>query len=237
MKTFVIGDIHGAHQALMQCFERSGFNRENDRLIVLGDVCDVYPEVRECFNEILAIKHCVYILGNHDLWALDWAQCGAKPDVWIDEGGDSTIQSYNGGPMLPRHADFLNTARLWLEEDGRVFIHAGFDPRVPLKEQRIRRLVSDRDMIHAAWKKYNAGEEFKFGVYEEIFLGHTSTLTFQSDVPLHMGNVWALDTGAGWAGKLTIMDVQTKQYWQSDKTADIYDGRGRLIKSVPCEKS
>ena len=39
MKTFVIGDIHGAYKALLQCFERSGFDYEKDHLIVLGDVC------------------------------------------------------------------------------------------------------------------------------------------------------------------------------------------------------
>ena len=29
-------------------------------------------------------------------------------------------------------------------------------------------------------------------------------------------NVWNLDTGAGYGYKLTIMDIDTKQYWQSD---------------------
>jgi serine/threonine protein phosphatase 1 len=31
-----------------------------------------------------------------------------------------------------------------------------------------------------------------------------------------------MDTGAGWAGKLTIMDVQTKEYWQSDPVQSLY---------------
>ena len=37
-------------------------------------------------------------------------------------------------------------------------------------------------------------------------------------------NVWNLDTGAGWSGKLTIMDVNSKEYWQADLTPDLYDG-------------
>ena len=44
MKTYAIGDIHGAYKALIQCFERSKFDYKNDRLIVMGDVCDGYPE-------------------------------------------------------------------------------------------------------------------------------------------------------------------------------------------------
>jgi serine/threonine protein phosphatase 1 len=42
--------------------------------------------------------------------------------------------------------------------------------------------------------------------------------------PLHVCNVWDLDTGAGWSGKLTIMDIETKEYWQSVLTASLYGG-------------
>jgi hypothetical protein len=31
-----------------------------------------------------------------------------------------------------------------------------------------------------------------------------------------------MDTGAGWTGKLTIMDVQTKEYWQSELVQLLY---------------
>ena len=40
MRTFVMGDIHGAYNALLQCLKRSGFDYENDQLIQLGDVAD-----------------------------------------------------------------------------------------------------------------------------------------------------------------------------------------------------
>jgi serine/threonine protein phosphatase 1 len=73
MRTFVIGDIHGAYKALLQCFARAGFNYDRDRLIVLGDVCDGYWEVRQCIDELLKVKNFDLVIGNHDLWALDWA--------------------------------------------------------------------------------------------------------------------------------------------------------------------
>jgi len=34
VKTYAIGDIHGAYKALMQCFERARFDYEQNRLIV-----------------------------------------------------------------------------------------------------------------------------------------------------------------------------------------------------------
>ena len=61
MKTFVIGDIHGTYKALLQCFERSGFDYKRDRLVLIGDVCDGYPDVVECFDELLKIDNLNFI--------------------------------------------------------------------------------------------------------------------------------------------------------------------------------
>jgi len=37
-----------------------------------------------------------------------------------------------------------------------------------------------------------------------------------------------MDTGAGWNGRLTIMNTDTKEYFQSDKVNDLYPNeRGR----------
>ena len=56
MKTFCVGDIHGAYKALMQCLHRAQFDYHKDRLIVLGDGCDVFPEVNRCIDELLKIR-------------------------------------------------------------------------------------------------------------------------------------------------------------------------------------
>ena len=127
MRTFTTGDIHGAYKALIQCFDRSGFDREHDRLIVLGDVCDGYPEVKQCIDELLKVKHCDYILGNHDLWALDWALKGLTPEIWTTQGGSQTMASYNGGPMPQTHVDFLKNGKPWIEFDGMLFVHGGYN--------------------------------------------------------------------------------------------------------------
>ena len=55
MRTLVCGDIHGAHRALLQCFEKSSFDYEKDKLICLGDVADGWSEVPECFDELLKV--------------------------------------------------------------------------------------------------------------------------------------------------------------------------------------
>jgi len=224
MKTFVIGDIHGAYKALLQCFERSNFDKTGDRLIILGDVCDGYPQVKECIDELLKITHCDLAIGNHDLWALSWAVSGATPDIWISQGGSHTIESYNGGPMPKSHIDFLKSGHPFIEDNNRVFLHGGFNPDLPISKQPTEFLVWDRTLINTAWKKHLLKKECKLGKYEEIFLGHTPTEIYRNTSPIHACNIWALDTGAGWSGRLTIMDVDTKEYWQSGLTIDLYEG-------------
>jgi serine/threonine protein phosphatase 1 len=37
-------------------------------------------------------------------------------------------------------------------------------------------------------------------------------------------NVWDMDTGAAFSGRITVMDIDTKRYWQSDLVEDLYPG-------------
>src|SRR3989338_6326636 len=94
MNRFVICDIHGAHQALLQCLERSKFNPQKDLLISLGDICDGWPEVDKVIEELLCIKHLKVILGNHDQWALKWMTDGWRGHEWTTQGGLATMGAY-----------------------------------------------------------------------------------------------------------------------------------------------
>ncbi len=223
-KTYAIGDIHGAYKALIRCLERSKFDYQNDRLIVMGDVVDGYPDVKQCIDELLKVKHCDYILGNHDLWALDWALKGLTPEIWTTQGGSQTMASYDGGPMPQVHIDFLRNAHLWLEIGDQLFVHGGFNPDARLQKQNAAFLTWDRSLLTMAWRRHHTKPDHKFGSYRDIFLGHTTTETYKTLEPVHVCNVWDIDTGAGWSGKLTIIDVESKEYWQSDLSSDLYGG-------------
>ncbi len=224
MRTFVVGDIHGTYKALLECFDRSRFDRKKDRLIVIGDVCDGYPEVRQCIDELLKVRRYDLVMGNHDMWALDWALCGNKPEIWTSQGGDNTIRSYDGGPMPKSHINFLKNGQLWIEIGDQVFVHGGFNPDISLSSHSAEALVWDRKLLDRAWKYHSAGRTCQFGRYKDIFVGHTTTELYHSLKPIHACNIWAIDTGAGWSGKLTIMDIDTKEYWQSDLSPDLYGG-------------
>jgi serine/threonine protein phosphatase 1 len=61
-------------------------------------------------------------------------------------------------------------------------------------------------------------------LFNEIFIGHTPTLYYDVDVPMRGGNVWNIDTGAAFKGRLTVMDIASKEYWQSDPLPALYPG-------------
>ena len=66
MKRFVLGDIHGEHDKLMQVLKASGIDYENDLLIQIGDLVDRGPEPFLCIDELLKFRHKVFIKGNHE---------------------------------------------------------------------------------------------------------------------------------------------------------------------------
>ena len=235
-RTFALGDLHGAHKALLQVFERSGFDKEHDELIVLGDVCDGWTEVRQCFDELLTVKHLVYILGNHDQWALEWMKRDAQPTIWTSQGGKNTMKSYwfDKGQVPKSHIELLENAQVWHvdEEYNRLFVHGGINKDLPIEKQKVDVCLWDRELLQRASKRqlHNPMDpNLKITTFNEIFLGHTTTQMFGNSIlPLHFCELWDIDTGAGWSGKLTIMDVDTKYYWQSDFVYTLYpDEKGR----------
>lgn len=231
-RTFVIGDIHGSYKALVQCLERSKFDKEKDTLIQLGDVADGWSQVPECVEELLTIKNLISIKGNHDKWTNDWLTTGASPKIWITQGGQATRDAYMNSGLLedPRHKEFFRKQHnYYIDDQNRAFVHGGYVSDKGLGHESYQAdYYWDRDL----WSIALSGKRsFDLGnnklpkhlrPHKEIYIGHTSTVNWNTDKPMNACNVWNLDTGAGWGGKLTIMDIDTKEYWQSDSVKDLY---------------
>lgn len=248
MKRFVIGDIHGNYKALLQCLERSGFDKQKDLLIQLGDVADGWHEVFECVEELLTIKNTIFIKGNHDQWLLDWIERGAHPDNWI-QGGEGTLRSYTKrlgfsyeGSMSSgfrsrltyldfpsNHLEFWKKQRPYYKDDeNNLFVHGGFNRHYTLDYHVITDkhiFWWDRDLFYAAQSAQAGNQKLKFKEeFKNIFIGHTQTTHWGTTLPIFAERVINIDTGAGWNGVLTIMDVDTKQFWQSDAANFLYPG-------------
>ena len=58
--------------------------------------------------------------------------------------------------------------------------------------------------------------------YNEIYIGHTPTINFKEDQPMNAVNVWNVDTGAAFTGKLSAINIDTKEVFQSDEVMTFY---------------
>ena len=225
MNIFTIGDIHGNLLALKQCLERSKFNYENDQLIVLGDVVDGYPQSKECVELLMEIPNLIYIIGNHDQWYIDWCKTGAQPMLWRSQGGMATLASYNFKPNLEHLKFFEKGVYHYIDDSNRLFVHGGIYLGIPIKEHSTDDLMWNRDLVKIANANYQMGDgdlvEQMFD-FKEIFVGHSTTEMFNSTVPIEMCGITMMDCGAGYNGKLSIMNVDTHEYWQSDNGDVLY---------------
>lgn len=242
-KTFCLGDPHGNYKGFLQCLERSDFNKEKDILICLGDAADGFSQTPEVFDELLTIKNLIYVIGNHDVWLLDYFKFGSTPHIWTSQGGKATIQAYKKlknmmeWDRIEKHQKLLETAHYYyIDDKNRLFVHGGYNWKVGIKGTYKEDMVWDRHMYFTAiyWQfQHIVRNEALITIdeFNEIFIGHTSTNysinhkynnIIPSGEPVHVSNVWNLDTGAGYEGKLTIMNVDTKEFWQSDKVDLLY---------------
>lgn len=259
-KTWVMGDKHGAARAMVQCFERSGFDFENDLLIDLGDVCDGWSEVKECVDLLLKCKNGIWLQGNHDTWFDTWMRTGVNPVSWM-QGGNATAESYarhasttempihvmpSSGAWvtnlcnidIPKsHQHFFgHQIPYYVDEKNRCFVHGGFNRDQSIKDNDHSELMWDRSLWRKAMSCTGGQKLVTVDGFSEIFIGHTATVNFvdkkqnRIDTPMSCGGVWNVDTGAGFKGKLTIMNVDTKEYFQSDPVDSLYpeeNGRNR----------
>jgi serine/threonine protein phosphatase 1 len=227
MRKFVMGDIHGAYRALQQCLERSAFDFETDHLIFLGDVADGWPETRACIDALLKIKNLTYIFGNHDFWTLEWMQTQYADDIWRQQGGDATMKSYKSG-IPESHIKLLDKSHPYFILENKIFVHAGFDPEAPLQVQSLSTFLWDRTLALMALDFHAQGINKKLTEYDEVFLGHTPV---PYNTPVKACEVWMMDTGAGWSGVLSMMDLETYEVFASDPVPLLYPndvGRKRV---------
>ncbi|MEO8172549.1 MAG: metallophosphoesterase, partial [Sediminibacterium sp.] len=244
-----------AYMALVQCLERSAFDVQEDRLIQLGDVADGYPDVYECVEKLLDMDRLIAIKGNHDEWferfiLYDWhptffSQGGISTAVsymkranlgkknYSSTGyGFKTALTKSNIPFEHRKF-FTKTQRLhFIDNDNRCFVHGGFNRFEPFKDQKEERYYWDRELWQDALNHVALEQEGRLEneficktEFKEIYIGHTTTTKWHTDKPMRALNIFNLDTGAGHNGRLTIMNVDTKGYWQSDPVGELYEHR------------
>ena len=240
MRTFAIGDIHGGLKALIQVLNKIEV-KDEDTLIFVGDYVDGWSESAQVIQFLIELSesiNCIFIKGNHDVWCEAWLKSGDVNPTWYMHGGKETIESYEGFSKddKKRHLEcFVNMPLYYLDDENRLFIHAGFTSmHGPEKEFHNSNFSWDRTLWEMALTMDNRIDKQsnrypqRLKLFKEIYIGHTPTLRYNSELPICAVNVWNIDTGAAFTGKLSAIDIDTKVVFQSDAVQSLYPNeRGR----------
>ncbi|MEN8764856.1 MAG: metallophosphoesterase family protein [Wenyingzhuangia sp.] len=232
-RTLVVGDIHGGLKALDQVLERAKVTTD-DLIVFLGDYVDGWGQSFEVINKLISLKsshRCVFLRGNHDGLFLNWLTKSKDNPNWLLHGGQATIDSYRNRPynFIKIHINFLeNLENYYLDSENRLFVHAGFTNVRGVGEEHFSKMLYwDRSLWETALAARNLplNDSYypkRLKLYKEIFIGHTALSKIDMDTPFQAANVWNIDTGAAFTNPLTLMDVDTKEFWQSDALPSLY---------------
>jgi serine/threonine protein phosphatase 1 len=205
-RIIAIGDIHGCSAALDSILCAID-PQSDDTIITLGDYVDKGHDSKGVLSMLVDLStrcRLVPILGNHDEQMLRARDDRTEFEKWMEFGGTVTLDSYGwSGKMslIPEeHFRFLESCIPWFETETHFFTHGNYDPELPLDQQngRTLRWLSLRDSVPGP---HRSG---KMAV-----LGHTP----QPEI-LDLGHLICLDTGCATGGKLTAMEVTSRQVWQ-----------------------
>src|SRR3989338_2025090 len=212
MKTFVIGDIHGCYNELIELLQQMNVE-ENDLVISLGDILDRGPKSFEVYNFFRSRKNAHVLMGNHERKHLNGMLNYAQEIVKIQFGNEyESLISWI--KALPYHYE--------LEEA--LIVHAAFEHDQVLEKQREdvlcgstsgERYLEKKYPENTFWSDFYSGEK-------TIVYGHHVV----GDSPKFLNNTLGIDTGCCHGGKLTAVEfpgsiihqVQSeKNYWKEQQ--------------------
>ncbi|MEM6292265.1 MAG: metallophosphoesterase [Myxococcota bacterium] len=192
-RDIIIGDLHGCWAEFEQLLDELHVT-DADRLISVGDLVDRGPDSLRLWRYFRDRPNSVVVMGNHERKHVRGVLSPSQEIVRLQFG------------------DEYETFRAWAAELPYVFetehcviVHGGFDPNLPLDQQRedvlsattggtkhLARTLGDRD-----WADLYRGSK-------PIVFGHR---VVGDDVQRWGEHAWGIDTGACHGGYLTALVV------------------------------
>jgi serine/threonine protein phosphatase 1 len=216
-RLYAVGDIHGCADLLdgLLALIRQDAAATPYQLVFLGDYVDRGPDSAGVLDRLVKISastpDTIFLKGNHEAAMLDFLDAPRGNEEWLHWGGDKTLESYGltkfwdreaedvaidlAKAMPAAHLSFLRGLRLYEEIGDYAFVHAGFRPGVPIKDQ------TEHDMLWIRGEFHNAPSENRPD--KVVVHGHQPVRK-----PLDAGWRIDVDTGAVWSDALTAVALE-----------------------------
>ena len=234
-RRLVVGDIHGCMKQLEAVLSKSSFDPGRDTLHALGDFCDRGHENLAVIGFLMSLDGLVAVAGNHDMFLMDYLYGGEESRHWVERcGGDVTYRQFRAldGTRKADVADWLCSWPSAIVADTYIMVHGGIPSGWSIDDllscQNAARphdstldrggdLAWDR-LYFASALAFSRGSAnpplAPFDTDKTIFVGHTPT---DDGLPFFCPHyhLVALDTGCGDGGSVTLMDMDSLEYWQA----------------------
>ena len=213
-KKFVaIGDIHGCSQSLNELLRKLQ-DYSDHTFIFVGDYIDRGPDSAGVVERLLKFQQeceCVFLRGNHEQMLLD-ALLNNKLDLWLMNGGKSTLKSYGATyddlNFPETHLDFFKNTQMYYDTEDYFFVHAGLSP-----ERTIQDSLADKEHLQDfLWERSHLNA-FETPWEKTVVFGHTPR-----PHPIRKPNMLGIDTGCVYEslgyGKLTAAILPGQDFIQ-----------------------
>lgn len=232
--TYVISDIHGCYDQLMQLLAIIEFNEE-DELFVVGDCLDRGPDSCKVLVELMKHPSVVCLAGNHEVMALTCLRFLRKEIMedtidqidermleeilcWQENGGTTTMEEFSRldeetqKDLIDYMEGFSLYEEVTVNGQDYLLVHAGlgnFSPERPIDDYELDELI---------WERADYSQKY----FEDIILvtGHTPTQTIpENDAPgkvYRKNNHLAIDCGAAYGGRLGMVCLDTMEVYYAD---------------------
>nr|WP_256548420.1 metallophosphoesterase [Xenorhabdus bovienii] len=204
-RIFVVGDLHGCYQLLMDRLQRIDFDYEKDLLISVGDLIDRGDRNVECLDLITRTWFRA-VRGNHEQMAINSVLHNKHSDVWFRNGGDWFLyldyeQEILAKALLAKAEQLPLIIEVNTGHKTIVIAHADY----PDDEYEFGKEVDWFDVIWNRGRIYNAGDDIGGAITgADLFIfGHTPAVK-----PKQHWNQLYIDTGAVFGHGLHVEQIK-----------------------------
>jgi serine/threonine protein phosphatase 1 len=213
-RTFIIGDIHGCYDELVELIGKLDLSTD-EPVVAVGDLTVRGPDNRSVLDLFSSDPRFSSVMGNHDLALVQYWR-GQRASLSPEQ--EKTLAELQTADE--RYLRYLASLPLLIDLNSHVVVHAGIRPGVPLTEQSVEDLVLLRTLGD---DRTSCDGTRWYEVYEgppTAVFGH-----WPGPKPRLGPHAIGLDTGCVYGGQLTAYCIET-QHFTSVQAARTYDSSG-----------
>jgi len=201
---WLVGDLHGCHQRLMQALREQHFDPYRDLLVCVGDLIDRGPDSLHCL-QLLQKPWFKTVRGNHEQMAIDALRDGDAA-MWQLNGGSwftalAEEEQQQALQALERCAGLPYILELHCGDSMHIIAHADYPAATYQWDKAVDResVLWRRDRLN----QLLCGKGEKIAGADHFWFGHTPLKRRFDGLNLHY-----IDTGAVFGGELTLVQLQ-----------------------------